>query len=180
MSIRQFHLSNYDMFSLLECIGIKNICVHLGIFTATCNLSKISDLTNQIMIPESGIIDEQHQNKVYRLLAFFSPLGHAWLILLADFLYRLTPLGCLFAGCYHISTLVSNQWGLSMSPCITVYGIISPHSTWVPVCRLLPHFHIGFKPMGTEYESMYYSVWDNKNHIIVREHPSLLKPQVWC
>ena len=54
----------------------------------------------------------------------FSPLGHAWLILLADFFYRPTSLGYLFAGCYHISTLVLNRWGLSMSPCITVYGII--------------------------------------------------------
>lgn len=54
----------------------------------------------------------------------FSTLGHTWLILLANFFYRPTPLGCLFAGCYHISTVVSNRWGLSMSPCITVYGII--------------------------------------------------------
>ena len=71
----------------------------------------------------------------------------------------------------------------SPGPCLAHFAcrfFISPHSTWVPVCRLLPHFHIGFKPMGTEYESMYYSVWDNKNHIIIREHPSLLKPQVWC
>ena len=59
------------MFSLLKCIGFKNICAHLGIFTA--NLSKLSDLTNQIMIPEAGIMDEQHQNKVYRLHAFFLP-----------------------------------------------------------------------------------------------------------
>ena len=142
MSIRQFHLSNYDMFSLLECIGIKNICVHLGIFTATCNLSKVSDLTNQIMIPESGIMDEQHQNKVYRLLAFFLP------------------------------------WAMLGSFCLPIFYIASLHL--VAICRLLPHFHIGFKPMGTEYESMYYSVWDNKNHIIIRAHPSLLKPQVWC
>ena len=142
MSIRQFHLSNYDMFSLLECIGIKNICVHLGIFTATCNLSKVSDLTNQIMIPESGIMDEQHQNKVYRLLAFFL------------------------------------SWAMLGSFCLPIFYIASLHL--VAICRLLPHFHIGFKPMGTEYESMYYSVWDNKNHIIIRAHPSLLKPQVWC
>ena len=128
------------MFSLLECIGFKNIRVHLGIFTA--NLSKVSDLTNQIMIPESGIMDEQHQNKVYRLLAFFLP------------------------------------WATLGSFCLQFF--LSPHFNWVPVCRLLPHFHIGFKPMGTEYESMYYSVWDKKNHIIIRAHPSLLKPQVWC
>ena len=124
MSIRQFHLSNYDMFSLLERIGIKNICVHLGIFTATCNLSKVSDLTNQIMIPESGIMDEQHQNKVYRLLAFFLPWAMLGSFCLPIFYIASLHLGCLFAGCYHISTLVSNQWGLSISPCITVYGII--------------------------------------------------------
>lgn len=107
------------MFSLLECtcIGFKNIHVHLGIFPA--NLSKVSDLTNQIMIPESGIMDEQHQNKVYRLPAFF--LSQA----------------CLQAT---------------------------------------PTFPYSSKPMENEYESMYYSVWDNilKNHIFIRAHPSLV------
>ena len=56
-------------------------------------------------------------------LPFFSPrprLAH----FACNFFYRPTSIGCLFAGCYHISTLVSNRWGLSMSPCITVYGII--------------------------------------------------------
>ena len=117
-------------------------CTWVYLLLHVLNLSKVSDLTNQIMIPESGIMDEQHQNKVCRSPAFFYPGPH-----LAHF-------ACRF--------------------------FLSPHSTWVPVCRLLPHFHSGFKPMGTEYESMYYSVWDNKNHIIIRAHPSLLKPQVWC
>ena len=144
MSIRQFHLSNYDMFSLLECIGIKNICVHLGIFTATC-----------IKLVKGQWSDQSdHDTRIWY---------HRWA---ASKQSLQAP--CLF---------------FSPGPCLAHFAcrfFISPHSTWVPVCRLLPHFHIGFKPMGTEYESMYYSVWDNKNHIIIREHPSLLKPQVWC
>ena len=38
------------------------------------------------MMAESGIMDGQHQNKVYRLSAFFSPSGHARLVSLADFM----------------------------------------------------------------------------------------------
>ena len=72
------------MFSLLECVGFKNIHVHLGIFTA--NLSKVSELTNTIMIQESGIMDEQHQNKVYRLPAFFLPQVTLGLSCLLSFL----------------------------------------------------------------------------------------------
>ena len=39
------------------------------------------------MTPESGIMDGRRQNKVYRLLPFFS-LGHFQLALPADFLFR--------------------------------------------------------------------------------------------
>ena len=84
------------MFSLLECIGFKNIHMHLGIFTA--NLSKVSDLTNQIMKPESGIMDEQNQNKVYRLLAFFLPWAMLGSFCLPIFFIALLHLGaCLQA-----------------------------------------------------------------------------------
>ena len=46
----------------------------------TVHISTVSDLTNQIIIPESVFIDGQHQNKVYRLpQPFFSPTAHSTL-----------------------------------------------------------------------------------------------------
>jgi len=53
----------------------------------------VSDLTNQIMIPESGMIG-QHQNKGFSFFsALFSPSGHTQLALLIDFIFTWLHLG---------------------------------------------------------------------------------------
>ena len=62
-------------FSCFFCVGIHHLLV------------TVINLNNQIMTPESGIMDGRRQNKVYRLLSFFS-LGHFQLALPADFLFR--------------------------------------------------------------------------------------------
>ena len=66
------------MLFTLECIGVNNIrdhaWAHVGIFRS---LSTVSDLTDEIMIPESDIMDGRYQNKVYRLPRPFSPPVHA-------------------------------------------------------------------------------------------------------
>ena len=62
-------------FSCFFCVGIHHLLV------------TVINLNNQIMTPESGIMDGRRQNKVYRLPPFFS-LGHFQLALPADFLFR--------------------------------------------------------------------------------------------
>ena len=114
------------MFSLLECIGFKNIHMHLGIFTA--NLSKVSELflTNKIMIRESGIMDEQHQNKVYRLPPFFLPqatLGLSCLLIFLSPRSTWVPACRLAVPTFPYWFQTDGDW-IIMNPCITVHGII--------------------------------------------------------
>ena len=90
-------------FFTLECISSSNIHVHVGIpcrYSLLINhLSTVSDLTNQTMIPESGIMDGRHQNRsVCRAPTIFSNSGHAQLASLIYFLFHFAPLGSLFTG----------------------------------------------------------------------------------
>lgn len=62
------------------------------------HLSTVSNLTNQIIIPASDIMDGQHQNKYYRLPCLFCAPFHARLTSLADRLFHPTPRGSLFTG----------------------------------------------------------------------------------
>lgn len=94
------------MLFTLECIGVNNIrdhaWAHVGIFRS---LATVSDLTDEIMIPESDIMDGRYQNKVYRLprLFFFPGPRSARLFLsLADFLFGPALLGSLFAGYFRL------------------------------------------------------------------------------
>ena len=85
------------MFYTLECIGFNNIRAHAwpGTWAFFSHLSTVSDLTNQIMIPE----DWRHQNNVYRLPGlFFFRSDHARLSSLTDFVFRPAALGSLFTG----------------------------------------------------------------------------------
>ena len=54
---------------MLECIGLNNILAHMGVFRGVRNIFiqysllacvDSGDLTNQIVIPESGILDGWH------------------------------------------------------------------------------------------------------------------------
>ena len=70
---------------------LQIIIAHCTWALFTAHLSTVSDLTNQIMIPESVFIDGRHQNKVYRIPhPFFSPTPRSTLEpvrrLLFDFL----------------------------------------------------------------------------------------------
>ena len=78
-------------------------------------LSTVSDLTNQIMIPEYGIMDGRHQNGVYRFPCLFSPPGHPRL---TNFLFHPTPLGGLFSG-YKKAPQLSIAQRFSMATTIT-------------------------------------------------------------
>ena len=94
------------MLFTLECIGVNNIRDHawaqVGIFRS---LSTVSDLTDEIMIPESDIMDGRYQNKVYRLpRLFFSPGPRSARLFLSltDFRCGPAPLGSLFAGYFRL------------------------------------------------------------------------------
>ena len=69
------------------------------------NKSTVSALTNQIMTPESGIMDRQHQMKVYRLPRLFLSRSHAWLISLIDFLFTPLHLGDCWQGMFKRPTI---------------------------------------------------------------------------
>ena len=101
MSVRPVKVRCF--FFTLECISSSNIHVHVGILRRYSllinNLSTVSDLTNQTMIPESGIMDGRHQNRsVYRAPAVFSNSGHAQLASLIYFLFHSALLGSLFTS----------------------------------------------------------------------------------
>ena len=70
------------MKSASEALGVLSIFI--------THLSTVSDLTNQIMIPESSIMDGQHRHKVYSLPHhFFFPTPH-----LACFAHQFPFLPC--------------------------------------------------------------------------------------
>ena len=75
---------------------------HEGIFRS---LSTVSDLTDEIMTPESDIMDGRYQNKLYRLSPlFFSPGPRSARLFLsfADFLFGPALLGSLFGGYFRL------------------------------------------------------------------------------
>lgn len=99
------------MLFTLECIGVNNIrdhaWAHVGIFRS---LSTVSDLTDEIMIPESDIMDGRYQNKVYRLpRLFFSPGPRSARLFLSLTDFRRGPalLGSLFAGYFILLCVLS-------------------------------------------------------------------------
>lgn len=78
-------------------------------------LSTVSDLNNQIMIPEYIIMEGRHQNRVYRFPCLFSPPGHPRL---TNFLFLPPPLGGLFSG-YKKAPQLSIAQRLSMATTVT-------------------------------------------------------------
>ena len=62
------------------------------------NLTGLITLLTYVFQDNCKWADGRHQNKVYRLPHLFSPLGHARLAALANFLVCLAPLGSFLAG----------------------------------------------------------------------------------
>ena len=105
---------------------------NVSIFSA--KLSTIIHLTNQVMIPESGITRRRHSKNVHRLPFFLSflPPYHAWLAPLVDFFISpYTPPGSMFTG--YPSTPIIN---------INILPIVKPFTSFINSWELACHENI--------------------------------------